>query len=131
MLINEDFVLHKLSDEELDGLSSDDIYDIGRYYDTHSLPYESTVKCLLEEFNINYDDLTDFVLNLDVGVCNYAQRSKKQIYISRKDSSLKDNIVINLDDSRDMADVTIQIQINDGFIHEEAYTYDGLEVYRG
>lgn len=79
--------------------------------------------------NLKYDGLSDFVLNLDVGVCNYAQRSEGQIYISRKDSKLRDNILINLDVSKDMADVTIQIQINDGFIHEEGYTMDGFELY--
>lgn len=130
MKIDENFVLHELTDEELKNLTDEDAYNIGVYYDTHPLPELSTVKGLLKKYDLKYDDLTEFILNLNVGVCNHASRTKNQIYISRQDSSLRDNIVINLNESYDMPDVTIQVQVMDDFVHEEAYTRDGLELYR-
>lgn len=130
MEINENFVLHELTDEELNNLTDEDAYTIGKYYDTHPLPELSTVKGLLKKFDIKYDDLTDFILNLNVGICNHANRTDSQIYISRHNSNLRDNIVINLNEKNDIPDVTIQIQVMDDFVHEEAYTRDGFELYR-
>ena len=130
MEINENFILHELSDEELNNLSDEDAYNIGKYYDNHPLPEASTVKGLLKKYDIKYTDLTDFVLNLNVGICNHAARSTSQIYISRCDSPLRDNIRINLNKDNEVPDITVQVQIGDDFIHEEAYTMDGLELYR-
>lgn len=124
------FVLHELTDDELKGLNSEDVYRIGKYYDENPLPYLSTIEGLMDSLGVQYDDLTDFILGLDVGVCNSVNRTDSQIYINRKNSPFKDNILINLDDSRDMPDVTVQIQVSDDFIHEEAYTKDGGLLYR-
>lgn len=126
----ENLILHELTDEEIGNLTDEDYFEIIQYYDNHPLPIESTVKGLLQKFDLKYDDLTEFIQNLNVGICNNATRSDTQIYISRKDSPLKDNIRINLHDDYDAPDVTIQIQVMDDFVHEEAYTRDGLELYR-
>ena len=123
-------ILRDLTDEEINNLSEEDIMSMMEYYDENGVPYRSTVKSLLEDNDVSTDGLTEFILTLDVGRCNYANRTKKQIYISRHNSSLRDNIVINLDDSRDIPDVVIQIQVTDNFIHEEAYNDDGLLIYQ-
>ena len=122
-------ILRDLSDEELEKLSDLELLDLQSDYLKYGTPERATVKGLLKEYNIKYSDLSDFVLELNVGLCNYANRTKNQIYINRHNSSLKDNIVINLDKSRDLPYVTIQIQASN-FIHEEAYTEDGLLLYQ-
>ena len=124
------FILHVLTDEEINNLTDEEIYNIGVYHETHGVPEESTVKGLLEKLGIKYDDLSDFALGFFVGICNNANRTKSQIYFNRKNSPLKDNIIINLDDNNDIPYVTIQIQIGDSFIHEEAYTKEGALLYR-
>ena len=123
------FILHELTDEEIGNLTDEDLYNIGVYQEKYGVPEESTVKGLLKKLSIKYDDLSDFALGLFVGICNNANRTKSQIYINRKNSPLKDNIIINLDDNN-TSYVTIQIQIGDTFIHEEAYTKEGAVLYR-
>ncbi len=123
------FILHELTDEEIGNLTDEDLYNIGVYQEKYGVPEESTVKGLLKKLSIKYDDLSDFALGLFVGICNNANRTKSQIYINRKNSPLKDNIIINLDDNNTPY-VTIQIQIGDTFIHEEAYTKEGAVLYR-
>ena len=123
-------VLRDLSDEELHKLSDDDNFTLMASYRQKGVPVRATVKGLLDEFNIKYDDLTDFILNVYVGVCNNANRTSNQIYINRKDGPRKDNIIINLDEDSDVPDVTIQVQVSDVFIHEEAYSRDGLLLYK-
>lgn len=124
------FILHELTDEEINSLTDDEVYEIGKYYDTHPLPAASTVKGLLEKHNIKTAGLTDFVLGMNVGVCNYANRTDDQIYIGRENSSMKDNIVINLNKDNEVPDVTVQMEVDENFIHEEAYTMDGLLLYQ-
>ena len=124
------FILHELTDEEINKLTDDEIYEIGKYYDTHPLPKESTIRGLLEKYNISTKGLTDFILGFNVGVCNHANRTENQIYISRQGSPLKDNIVINLNNNNDLPCLTVQIQISEDFIHEEAYTRDGGILYQ-
>lgn len=126
----ENVILHELTDEEINNLTDEEIYNIGVYQEKNGVPVESTVKGLLKSLDIKYDDLSDFVLDLFIGVCNNANRTKNQIYINRKGSPLKDNIIINLDDNNDIPYVTIQIQIGDSFIHEEAYTKEGVLLYK-
>ena len=129
-MVAENVILHELTDEEIKNLTDEEVYNIGVYQEKNGVPVESTVKGLLKSLDIKYDDLSDFVLDLFVGVCNNANRTKNQIYISRKSSPLKDNIIINLDDNNDIPYVTIQIQIGDSFIHEEAYTKEGVLLYK-
>ena len=123
-------IVRDLSDDEIDNLSDDEIFELMNAYQERGVPKRATVGGLLEELNIKHDDLTDFILNMDLGVCNNANRTKGQIYINRKNSPKKDNILINLDDNLDIPDVTIQIQVRDNFIHEEAYNRDGLLLYQ-
>ncbi len=123
-------VLRDLTDDELDALSDDLIFDLSHEYMVNGFPERATIKGLLEEMNIKYDDLSDFILELPVGICNYANRTDNLINIYRKDSKYLDNIVINLDDGKDIPDVTIQVQASDSFVHEEAYTKDGLLIYQ-
>ena len=129
IFMEELIVLRDLTDEEINDLSDDFIFELHQEYRKQGAPVRSTIRGLLEEFDIRYDDLTDFILNFDVGLCNYANRTKDMIHISRKNSPLKDNIVINLNDKLDIPDLTIQIQTKDDFVHEEAYTRDGLCLY--
>ena len=128
-MAEEVIVFRDLTDEELLNLTDDELFEIRKSYQRNGVPVRATVKGLLDELNIKYDDLTEFIQNMEVGRCNTAIRNDEQIYISRKDSELKDNIIINLDDARDIPDVTVQIQIREDFIHEEAYNEDGLLVY--
>ena len=122
-MTNELIILRDLTDEEIIKLTDTEIDDMISSYKENGIPERATVKGL-------YDDLTEFILGLEVGRCNHVNRSENQIYINRPNSNFKDNIVINLDKQRDIPDVTIQIQINDDFIHEEGYNKDGLEIYR-
>jgi hypothetical protein len=129
-MTNNRIILRDLTDDELNNLTSEDRFQLMIDYQQNGVPERATIGSLLEEYNIKYDDLTEFILNFNVGRCNYANRTKDQIYISRHNSPIKDNIIINLTDSKDVPDLTIQTQINENFIHEEAYTQDGLEIYR-
>lgn len=129
-MVKERLILRDLTDNELNNLTSEDRYQLMIDYQMNGIPERATIRSLLEEYNIKTDDLSDFILNFDVGRCNYANRTKDQIYISRHNSPLKDNIIISLTDSKDVPDLTIQTQINENFIHETAYTKDGLEIYR-
>ena len=121
-------ILRDLSDEELDELSDLELFELINDYEKYGTPVRATIKGLLQEQDIKYDDLSDFILNFNVGLCNHATRSKNQIYISRHNSPLKDNIIINLDKNNDSPDMTVQIE-SDGFVHEEAYNEDGLLIY--
>ena len=76
----ENLILHELTDEEIGNLTDEDYFEIIQYYDNHPLPIESTVKGLLQKFDLKYDDLTEFIQNLNVGICNNATRSDSQIY---------------------------------------------------
>lgn len=129
-MTNELIILRDLTDEEIIKLTDTEIDDMISSYKENGIPERATVKGLLKEYNVKYDDLTEFILGLEVCRCNHVNRSENQIYINRPNSNFKDNIVINLDEQRDIPDVTIQIQINDDFIHEEGYNKDGLEIYR-
>ena len=123
-------ILRDLTDEELLNLTDEESFKIQVNYNLNGVPYKNTIKGLLEEFDIKSDDLSDFILNFNVGRCNYANRTDNQIYISRHDSGLRDNIVINLDGSRDVPDIVVQIQVTDNFVHEEAYNEEGLLIYK-
>lgn len=129
-MVKELIVLRDLSDDELLDLSDDELFELRKEYEKKGVPVRATVKGLLDELEIKYDDLTDFIQNLEVGICNNANRTKDHIYINRKNSPLKDNILINLNDNYDMPDVTIQIHISEDFVHEEAYNEDGLLIYQ-
>ena len=126
----ESFILHELSDDELDNLTPDEILEIGTYYQEHSLPLESTIKGLLKKNNFKYDDLPKWVQNTNVGICNSINRTDNQIYLSRQGSPKRDNITINLNEGRHVPYMTIQLQIGDYFIHEEAYDEEGNLLYR-
>ena len=125
---NEKIIIRNLTDEELEQLSSDDEFEIMLQY-RDGVPYENTVQGLLEENDIKFDDLPDFVLKMDVGRCNSANRTDNQIYINRPNSKWKDNIVINLKSKIEVPPITIQTG-DDEFIHEEAYDFEGFEIYR-
>ena len=123
-------ILRDLTDEEYDKLTSEEKDDIFEAYDLQGLPYRCTVRSVLEENDIKISDLTDFILGLEVGLCNTATRTDDHIILRRDNSPRQDNIMINLNKSLDVPDVVIQIQVNDNFIHEEAYNEDGLLIYR-
>ena len=128
MKIDEKIIVRNWTDDEIDKLSSDDKFEIMLQY-MDGVPYENTVQCLLEENNIKFDDLTDFILTMDVGRCNTAIRTDNQIYINRPNSKWKDNIVINLKDDSEVPPIRVQIG-DEEFIHEEAYDFNGVEIYR-
>ena len=128
--MSDEIILRDLTDEELNNLTDEESYKIQVNYNLNGVPYRATVKGLLEELDISINGLSDFILGFNVGRCNYANRTKKQIYISRHNSSLRDNIVINLDDTLDVPDIVVQIQVTDNFIHEEAYNDEGLLIYQ-
>ena len=123
-------ILRDLTDDELAKLTDDELDEMYLAYEKNGIPLRATVKGLLEELNIDYKGLTDFILNLHLGKCNYAQTVTNGISIYRKNSPLKDSITINLDEDNDIPDVTIQIQVLDDFVHEEAYNKDGLLIYQ-
>ena len=123
-------ILRDLTDDEILKLTGDDLYDLRKEYETNGVPYRATVKSLLEDYNIKYDDLSDFILGFEVGYCNYANRTPERIIIKRKGSLKKDNILINLNKDYDVPDIVLQIQVDDDFVHEEAYTSDGFPLYR-
>lgn len=130
MKIDENFILYELSDDDLINLTKEEKKEIGDYYMEHNVPEKSTVKGLLKKHDVKYDDLPNFVLNMNAGICNNVNRTEKQIYINRKDSFFKDSITINLNKNRDVPYVTLQVQVGDYFIHEEGYDEKGELVYR-
>lgn len=130
MKFDEHFVLGDLTDEELEKMTDDEIFEFGHYIEENGLNELMTVKGLLKKFGFKYGDLSKFTQDYYVGRCNNVNRTDNQIYINRKDSPIKDNIVINLNPNRDVPYLTHQIQITDDFIHEEAYSEDGVELYR-
>lgn len=121
-------ILRKLTDEEIDQLTSKEKFEMSAEY-TQKVPYENTVQSLLEENDISTEGLSEFVLGMDVGRCNTVSRTENQIYINRPDSKWKDNIVINLKDDIEVPPITVQTG-DDEFIHEEAYDFEGFEIYR-
>ena len=123
----EKIILRKMTDEELENLTSDDKFEIMKQY-MEEIPYENTVEGLLKEQGIKYDDLTPFVLGIDVGRCDTANRTENQIYINRPNSKWKDNITINLNDNSEVIPITIQTG-DDEFLHEEGYDFDGVPLY--
>ena len=126
----EGFLMYELTDEEIENLTSDEIYEMGCYLDAHPVLEEATIKGLLKKFNLKYDDLPKWLLDTEVGIRDTANRTDRQIYINRKDSKFKDNIKINLNPNRDVPYVTIQTQISEDFIHEEAYDENGSQLYQ-
>lgn len=96
---DEVIILRDLTDEEYDNLTSEEKDDIFEAYDLQGLPYRCTVKSVLEENNISTSKLTDFILGLEVGLCNTARKTDDHIILSRKNSPRKDNIMINLNKS--------------------------------
>lgn len=126
--MSEKIILRKLTDEEIDQLTSEDKFEMMIEY-TKEVPYENTVQGLLEENNISTEGLSEFVLGMDVGRCNTVSRTENQIYINRPDSKWKDNIVINLKEDIEVPPITVQTG-DDKFIHEEAYDFEGFEIYR-
>ena len=125
----ENFILHELTDEEIENRTDEEVFEFGLYLDTHPLPEEATVKGLLKKFGFKYDDLSEFAQNYYVGSCNTANRTENQIYINRPNSKWKHNIVINLNPNREGPYLTVQIDIDGDFIHEEAYTENGFLLY--
>jgi len=123
-------ILRDLTDEQYNNLTSEELDDIFEAYELNGLPYRCTVKSVLEENDIKISDLTDFILGLEVGLCNTAKRTDDHIILRRENSPRQDNIMINLNKSLDVPDVVIQIQVNDDFVHEEAYNEDGMLIYR-
>lgn len=104
----ENLVLHELADEELSNLTDDEINEIKDYYDEHDLPEISTVKGLMKKFALKYDDLSDYVLGLDVGICNHAVRRENQIIINRPNSEFDDEIRIELDENTGRSKVRLK-----------------------
>ena len=128
MKIDEKIIVRNLTDEEIDQLSSEEQFEIMIQY-MEEIPYENTVQGLLEENDISTDGLSEFVLGMDVGRCNTAIRTDNRIYINRPNSKWKDNIVINLKDDSEVPPIIVQIG-DEEFMHEEAYDFDGFEIYR-
>ncbi len=124
----EKIIVRNLTDEELDNMSSKENFEIMVQY-MEEVPYENTVQGLLEENNIKFDDLPEFLLKMDVGRCNNANRTSNQIYINRPNSKWKDNIVVNLKSDIEVPFVTVQMG-DDKFIHEVGYDIMGFEIYR-
>ena len=130
MKIDENFILYELTDEELEQMTDDEILEFGRFCEKNGINEAMTVKGLLKKDGLKYGDLSKFAQDYYVGVCNSATRTDTQVYISRKGSPIKDNIVINLNPNRDVPYLTHQIQVNDDFLHEEGYSEEGFELYR-
>lgn len=130
MDFDEDFILYELSDKELNQMTGKDIMSFCDFCEKKGVNEAMTVKGLLKKEGLKYGDLTPFAQNYFVGVCNNANRTENQIYINRKGSELRTNIVINLNENRGTPYLTHQIQVNDSFVHEEAYDENGLEIYR-
>lgn len=126
--MTETIILRKLTDEEIDNLTIDELHGIMESY-SNEIPYENTIQSLLEENSIKYDDLPSFVLEYNAGRCNTASRTKNQIYISRPSSKWKDNIVINLNKNAEVPYFTEQTG-DDKFVHEVAYNHEGWLIYR-
>lgn len=126
-MTQKNIIIRKLSDEELDNLSVQEEWEITDQY-TNEVPYENTVQGLLEEQNIKFDDLEDWLLKMDVGRCNNAHRTDRQIYMNRPNSKWKDNIKIILNKDSDAPYVTMQFGNNE-WIHEEAYDTTGIMIY--
>lgn len=121
-------ILRKLTDEEIDNLSIDELHEMMEAYN-EKIPYENTIQSLLEDNDIKYDDLPSFVLEYNAGRCNTASRTKNQIYLSRPSSKWKDNIVINLNKDAEVPYFTEQTG-DDKFVHEVAYNHEGWLIYR-
>ena len=59
-------VLRDLTDEELDNLSDETLYELSEAYKKEGVPYRATVRGLLEENDISITGLSDFILGLNV-----------------------------------------------------------------
>ena len=127
----ENFILHELTDDELNDLTDEEKEEIESYYESHPLPESSTVRGLLKKLEIRYDDLTDFILGLDLGICNHAVRVDNLIFINRENSPLGDNIFICLDEDNGGSDVTISKYISKDTWNEKGFTRDGVLEYEG
>ena len=91
---------------------------------------KETVRGLLKEYGIKYDDLPDWLQEKEVGRCNSANRTEYQIYINRPNSKYNDKMIINLNHNREVPYLTVQTQINDNFIYERAYSEKGAVIYK-
>ena len=130
MKIDENFIYYELSDEELENMTFEEFKEFDDYVQEHGLNEAMTIKGLLKKQGFKYDDLPLWVQEFYVGKCNNANRTKNQIYINRENSPIKTNIKINLNKNREVPYMTHQIQISDGFIHEDGYDEDGNLLYQ-
>lgn len=131
MLGESNIVLRDLTDEELDKIyEQSNSYKIKKRHLKGKIDEKETVRGLLKEYGLNYDDLPDWLQEQEVGRCNSANRTKYQIYINRPNSKYKDKMIINLNPNREVPYLTVQTQINDNFIYERAYSEKGAVIYK-
>lgn len=131
MLGESNIVLRDLSDEELDKIyEQSNSYKIKKRHLKGKIDEKETVRGLLKEYGLKYDDLPDWLQEQEVGRCNSANRTKYQIYINRPNSKYKDKMIINLNPNREVPYLTVQTQINDNFIYERAYSEKGAVIYK-
>lgn len=131
MKYDEDVVLRDLTDEELDKIyGQGNSYKITKRHLKGKIDERATVRGLLKEYGIKYDDLPDWLQEQEVGRCNSANRTEYQIYINRPNSKYKDKMIINLNPNREVPYLTVQTQINDNFIYERAYSEKGAVIYK-
>lgn len=131
MLRENNIVLRDLTDEELDKIyEQGNSYKIKKRHLNGKIDEKETVRGLLKEYGIKYDDLPDWLQEKEVGRCNSANRTEYQIYINRPNSKYNDKMIINLNPNREVPYLTVQTQINDNFIYERAYSEKGAVIYK-
>ena len=131
MLGESNIVLRELTDEELDKIDEQgNSYKIKKRHLDGKIDEKETVRGLLKEYGIKYDDLPDWLQEKEVGRCNSANRTEYQIYINRPNSKYNDKMIINLNPNREVPYLTVQTQINDNFIYERAYSEKGAVIYK-
>lgn len=125
LMSDEKVIIRDLSDEEIENF-----YKLGIKRKMGLISERATIRGLLKEFGIKYDDLPQWLQDKPVGRCNHATRTDKQIYITRKNSKFKDKKIINLNPNRHVPFYTVQTQVKPNFIHEMAYGIHGNIIYR-
>ena len=131
MLGESNIVLRDLTDDELDKIyEQGNSYKIKKRHLDGKIDEKETVRGLLKEYGIKYDDLPDWLQEKEVGRCNSANRTEYQIYINRPNSKYNDKMIINLNPNREVPYLTVQTQINDNFIYERAYSEKGAVIYK-
>ena len=109
MKYDEDVVLRDLTDEELDKIyGQGNSYKLKKRHLKESVNERATLRGLLKEYGIKYDDLPDWLQEQEVGRCNSANRTEYQIYINRPNSKYKDKMIINLNPKREVPYLTVQ-----------------------